>query len=112
VVLAIVGRAGWTRANLIMALGQLFSRNRSTALFLGLVVHAIAGIVFAMIYCSAILLIGIENRVLVIVAGIILGHLHGVVASLIFVVGAVLGDTEGEIKKVQFSGGPTYFVAH
>ncbi len=32
--------------------------------------------------------------------------------SLIFVVSAVLSNPEGELKKVQFAGGPAYLVAH
>ncbi len=112
IVIAIVGKAGWTRANLIMALGYLFSDKRGTAFMMGFVVHLIAGIVFAMIYAALFLLIGLETPVLVIAGGAVLGFLHGVVASLIFVVGAVLGDGGDEIKKVKFSGGPTYLVAH
>jgi hypothetical protein len=111
-VLGLFGKVGWTRANLVVALGTLFSRNRNSALMIGATVHGIAGIVFAMIYTSIFALFNLSTATAILFVGLGLGWAHGIVASLIFVVSTVLGNPEGELKKVQFSGGPAYMLAH
>lgn len=111
-VLGLFGKVGWTRANLVVALGYLFSRNRKPALAIGSAVHAVAGIVFAMLYTTVFMLFNLTSAVSILFLGLGIGWAHGIVMSLIFVVSAVLGEPSGEMKKVEFSGGPAYMVSH
>lgn len=111
-VLGFFGQVGWTRANLVVALGYLFSRDRKPAIALGATIHGVAGVVFAMIYTTIFLFFDLSTAPAIIFMGLGLGWAHGIVMSLIFVVSAVLGEPEGEMKKVQFAGGPAYMVAH
>lgn len=111
-ILNLFSQFGWTRSNIIKALGSLFGRPPKQALTLGIIFHFIAGIIFAMVYSTILLLTDIHHPAVIIVVATIIGFIHGVIASLIFVAGAVLSNPEKEIKKVQFSGGPVYFFAH
>jgi hypothetical protein len=111
-VLGLFGKVGWTRANLVVALGQLFSQNRNTALLIGATIHAVAGAIFAMVYTLIFALFHLQTATAIIFVGLGVGWAHGIVASLIFVVSTVLGNPEGEMKKVQFAGGPAYMVSH
>lgn len=113
VILSLFGRVGWTRANLVVALGHLFGirRNRQ-AILVGGLLHCLAGIVFALFYTTIFLLFGLEAGVAILFAGLGLGWFHGIVVSLIFVVSTVIYNPEGELRKVQFAGGPAYLVAH
>lgn len=112
--LGTVGKAGWTRVNLITALGHLFSKHRRTAITLGTLAHLIVGVIFAILYALVIQVMGFNTPLLILAAATVMGLGHGVVASLIFVVGAEIGnaDGQGEIKKAEFSGGLTYFIVH
>jgi len=111
-VINLFSRFAWTRVNIIKALGSLFGRPPKQSLTLGIIFHLIAGMIFAMFYSTILLITDVQHPAITIIVTTILGFLHGIVASLIFVVGAVLSDPEGEIRKVQFSGGPVYFFAH
>lgn len=111
-ILSLFGRVGWTRANLVVALGHLFVRPQKQAILVGGLVHCIAGIVFAMLYTMIFLMLGLETSAAIIFVGLGIGWAHGIVMSLIFVVSTVLSNPDGEFKKVQFAGGPAYFVAH
>lgn len=112
IVLGLFGKVGWTRANLVVALGFLFTRQKQPAIVIGGIIHAIAGILFAMLYTTIFMLLGFETAVSILFMGLGLGWAHGLVMSLIFVVSAVLSNPEGELKKVQFAGGPAYMVSH
>lgn len=115
-ILSLFGRVGWTRANLVVALGHLFVHHHvhhhRRAIVVGSLVHCIAGVVFAMIYATIFLLFGLSTPAAIIFVGLGIGWWHGVMMSLIFVVATVLSNPEGEMRKVQFSGGPAYLVAH
>lgn len=111
-ILGLFGKVGWTRVNLVVAIGHLFVRPTGQAILVGGLVHCVAGIVFAMIYTNIFLLFNLSTFTAIFFVGLGLGWWHGVVASLIFVVSTVLYNPEGELRKVQFAGGPAYFVAH
>ncbi len=111
-ILSLFGRVGWTRANLVVALGHLFVRSGKNAVLAGTFVHCVAGIVFAMIYTTIFLIFGLSHPAAIIFVGLGLGWFHGIVMSLIFVVTTVLSNPEGDLQKVQFAGGPAYLVAH
>lgn len=111
-VLGFFGRVGWTRVNLVVALGHLFVRPRGQAILVGGLIHCLAGIVFAMIYNSIFMFFGLESLAAIFFVGVGIGWWHGVVASMIFVVSTVIYNPDGEMRKVQFAGGPAYFVAH
>lgn len=112
-VLNFFGKAGWTRANLVSLLGRLLTGSGGKqAHAVGILVHCLAGIIFAMIYTTVFVLFGLERPGMIILTGLVGGFIHGVFGSLIFVVFAVLSEPEGDLRKVQFSGGPAYLLSH
>lgn len=111
-ILGLFGRVGWTRANLVVALGHLFVRANRAAIVVGGLIHCLAGIVFALIYVAIFMLFDLTTFTAILFVGLGFGWAHGIVASLIFVVATVISNPEGELRKVQFAGGPAYFIAH
>lgn len=82
VVLWIVGRGGWAKADMIVALGSLFTKSRGNAWRVGATIHAFSAIGFAMIY--ALLLVALHTtampRSMMLGGGI--GFAHGLIVSL------------------------------
>lgn len=111
-ILSLFSRVGWTRANLVVALGDLFVRDGKNAVIVGCLVHCLGGVVFAMMYATVFMFLDLHTFVLLLAAGHLLGWGHGIVMSLIFVAGTAIYNPVGDLRKVQFAGGPAYFVAH
>jgi hypothetical protein len=81
-VLWIVGSAGWAKANMIVALGSLFTRSREAAFRVGLILHAVAGIGFAMLYTLLMMKLGYTDMPHSMVIGAGVGFAHGLIVSL------------------------------
>lgn len=111
-VLFLFSRKGWTRANLIVALGSVVTRKSQNAFGVGITLHAVAGIVFAMVYTIIFAFFGLDHPLAILFVGLFLGFLHGIVMSLIIVVTLVLSEGDGEFKKVEFSAGPVHLIGH
>lgn len=111
-ILSLFGRVGWTRVNLVVALGHLFVRPRKQAILVGSLVQCLAGIVFAMLYTMVFLLFDLSSGFAILFVGLGIGWFHGIVISLIFVVAIVIYNPDGELRKVEFAGGPAYLISH
>ncbi len=80
-------KLGFERVDIIRAVGSYFTKDRETAFMPGLVLHFVAGIIFAYIYYAIFSFIrGIPINAL---SGLFAGLVHGVVVML-YVVIAVL----------------------
>lgn len=111
-VLFLFSRKGWTRVNLVVALGSVVTRKSRNALGVGAAIHAVAGVLFAMVYTMIFAFFGLDFPLSILFVGLFLGFLHGVVMSLIIVVTLVLSEGDGEFKKVEFSSGPVHLLGH
>lgn len=82
VVLWVVGRGGWAKADMIVALGSLFTHARESAWRVGATIHAFAAIGFAMVY--TLLMIALHNTAmpLSMMLGAGIGFAHGLIVSL------------------------------
>lgn len=82
VVLWVVGSAGWAKADMIVALGSLFTRSRDNAWRVGAILHAAAAITFAVLYTLLMLKLGYTEMPLSMMLGAGIGFIHGLIVSL------------------------------
>ncbi len=81
-VLWLVGTAGWAKADMIVALGSLFTRSRESAWRVGAVLHACAAITFAILYTLLMLKLGYSEMPTSMMLGAGVGFVHGLIVSL------------------------------
>lgn len=81
-VLWVVGTAGWAKANMVVALGSLFTRSRDTAFRVGIVLHSVAAIVFAVLYTLLMMKLGYTEMPASMMLGAGVGFVHGLIVSL------------------------------
>lgn len=81
-VLWVVGTAGWAKANMLVALGSLFTRSRDSAFRVGLTLHVIAAIAFAVLYTLVMLKLGYTAMPSSMMLGAGIGFIHGLIVSL------------------------------
>jgi hypothetical protein len=81
-VLWLVGRGGWAKADMVVALGSLFTKSRETAWRVGALIHSIAAIGFAMAYLLLMVALGSTALPWSMVLGVGVGFLHGLIVSL------------------------------
>jgi uncharacterized membrane protein YagU involved in acid resistance len=73
--------AGWSRMDLPLMLGMMFTERPERARSLGLLIHLVNGQAFALLYVSAFAAIGYATWWL----GVTFGLLHGLAALLVIV---------------------------
>ena len=81
-VLWIIGRGGWARADMIVALGSLLTHSRGNAWRVGFVVHVLSSIGFAMVYTTLMVALGYTAMPVAMMLGLGVGFLHGLIVSL------------------------------
>ena len=82
VVLWIIGRGGWAKADMIVALGSMFTKARDTAWRVGALLHLAAAIVFAIGYTLLMHALGYTHMPSSAALGAGVGFLHGLIVSL------------------------------
>jgi hypothetical protein len=75
--LRVAQELGWTRMDIPLLLGTLFTENRSRASALGYVVHLLNGLVFALVYYAVFAAVGTASWWF----GLALGGVHAVFAG-------------------------------
>lgn len=85
IVLWVVGTAGWAKADMIVALGSLFTQSRATAWRVGAILHASAAIAFAVLYTLLLLKLGYTSMPQSMMLGAGVGFIHGLLVSLALV---------------------------
>ncbi len=78
----LIGRAGWAKADMIVALGSLLTKSRENAWRVGMVVHCASAIGFAMVYVTLMSALGFTAMPLSMMLGAGIGLGHGLVVSL------------------------------
>lgn len=81
-VLWVVGTAGWAKADMIVALGSLFTQSRANAWRVGAALHASAAIGFAVLYTLLMLKLGYTAMPQSMMLGAGIGFIHGLIVSL------------------------------
>lgn len=81
-VLWLLGRAGWAKADMIVALGSLITRRREGAMGVGFTIHAVAAIAFAIGYVLLMVNLGYTAMPVSMMFGAGVGFVHGLIVSL------------------------------
>jgi hypothetical protein len=81
-VLWIIGRGGWAKADMIVALGSLLTKSRDNAWRVGAVLHLISAIGFAMLYTMLMIALGYTHMPASMMLGGGVGLIHGLIVSL------------------------------
>jgi hypothetical protein len=81
-VLWLIGRGGWAKADMIVALGSLFTKSRETGWRVGAMLHGAAAIGFAVAYTLLLVALDYTAMPFSAVVGAGVGFAHGLVVSL------------------------------
>ncbi|RMH78695.1 MAG: hypothetical protein D6681_19845, partial [Calditrichaeota bacterium] len=110
-VLWIIDRTGWTRADMVRAIGSLFTKNYQNALWPGLVTHFTAGIIFSGIYLHILSLLNLPSFIGVIFVGGVIGFIQGFAFSFIMVIMAEHHPIE-EFQEADFEVAVAHVLGH
>jgi len=78
----LIGRAGWAKADMIVALGSMFTKSRETAWRVGAILHTVSAIGFAVLYTLLMHALGATEMPWSGALGVGVGFLHGLIVSL------------------------------
>jgi uncharacterized membrane protein YagU involved in acid resistance len=78
----IIGKAGWAKADMVVALGSLLTRSRENAWRVGATIHFLAAIGFAMAYTMLMEKLGYTHMPFSLMFGAAVGFGHGLIVSL------------------------------
>jgi uncharacterized membrane protein YagU involved in acid resistance len=81
-VLWLIGRGGWAKADMIVALGSLFTKSRDNAWRVGALLHLGAAIGFAVAYILLMAALGYTTMPASMMLGAGIGFVHGLIVSL------------------------------
>ncbi len=111
-VLWAVGKLGWAKADMIVALGSLFTKQRQTGWRTGVVIHAFAGFFFGILYTWAMVQTGMTHFPVSLGLGAGIGFVHGLFVSLGLV--WVVADQHPleEFKEADLAIGLSHIVGH
>lgn len=111
-VMRLIARAGWAHADMIAAVGSMLTKSRDSARPVGIFMHAVSGIGFAMIYRVLIIGLGLHNFPDAISAGLGFGVFHGIVVSLMLVWMMAEQHPLEEFRNVSAAVGVSHFAGH
>ncbi len=78
----LIGAGGWAKADMIVALGGLLTKSRVNARRVGVLVHAVAAMVFALAYAAVMVRLGYTQMPEAMLLGAGIGFAHGLIVSL------------------------------
>lgn len=110
--MGLMTRAGLARGNMVIALGGLITKSRSNAFRVGLILHAISAIGFAMVYAMAMLWLGATGLPNALMVGVAAGFFHGLVVSLMLVWVVAEGHPFDEYNDAGLAVGLSHLVGH
>ncbi len=105
-------RAGLAQGNMIVALGGMVTKSRDSAFRVGLIMHTISAIGFAMVYTMAMLWLGATGMPNALFLGVAAGFFHGLVVSLMLVWVVAEGHPFEEYNEAGLAVGLSHLVGH
>ena len=105
-------RGGLARGNMVVALGGMVTRSRDSALRVGLILHTLSAIGFAMVYAMAMLWLGVTGMPLALVIGVGTGFFHGLIVSLMLVWVVAEGHPFEEYNEAGLAVGVSHLFGH
>jgi hypothetical protein len=112
VVMWLITREGWAKANMIVAVGSLLTRSRENAFRTGMMLHAISSFGFAMLYAFAMMKLGLSHLPTSFFVGIGFGFIHGLVVSLMLVWVVAERHPLEEFQEAGLAVGVSHLAGH
>ncbi|RMF61100.1 MAG: hypothetical protein D6748_02530 [Calditrichaeota bacterium] len=110
-VLWLIDKSGWTRADMVRAVGSFFTKSYENSLKIGLAVHFAAGILISGVYLHILSLLQLNNAVLLTGMGGLLGFVHGFIVSFGIVIFAEHHPVK-QFKEADFQVALAHLLGH
>jgi uncharacterized membrane protein YagU involved in acid resistance len=111
-VMWLISRAGWSKGNMIVALGSLLTKSRDHAFRVGAILHIISAIGFAAVYVMLMLLLGVTHLPNSLMLGLGVGVFHGMLVSLMLVWVVSESHPLEEFNEAGLAVGLSHFAGH
>lgn len=111
-VMSLMTRGGLAKGNMIVALGGMVTRSRDNAFRVGLVLHVISAIGFAMVYAMMMLWLGATEMPAALIVGLGAGLFHGLIVSLMLVWVVAEGHPFDEYNEAGLAVGLSHLIGH
>ena len=105
-------RGGLAKGNMVFALGGMVTKSRDNAFRVGLILHTLSAIGFAMVYAMVMLWMGATDMPQALAAGLGIGFLHGLIVSLMLVWVVAEGHPFEEYNDAGLAVGLSHLVGH
>ncbi|MEE9251818.1 MAG: DUF6789 family protein [Thermodesulfobacteriota bacterium] len=108
----LIHRLGWANADMIRAIGSIFTKSYDNALVPGFVAHFIVGVVIAFGYVAFTNLFSISSFLAFLVIGGMLSIFHGLVFSFLLVVMVAQHHPLEQFQKAGSEVAVAHFIGH
>ncbi|MFA9408682.1 MAG: hypothetical protein ACERKJ_07575 [Candidatus Dadabacteria bacterium] len=108
----LITKSGIANAEMIRAIGSLFTKSYDKSFEPGLIVHLISGILFAFLYVILISIFAPTSLVAAIGAGAMIGVFHGVAFGFLLVVTVAEHHPLEQFRNAGFEVAIAHFVGH
>lgn len=112
IVLNSVTKSGVANADMVRAVGSLFTKKLENSSRVGLMVHFSSGIVFAFLYLWAMLAFNVNGFLNLTGSGALIGFIHGAVVGFLLVAAVAENHPVKEFQKAGFSVAVAHWGAH
>jgi hypothetical protein len=110
--MGLMTRAGLAKGNMIVALGGLVTRSRENAFRVGMMLHTISAVGFAMVYAMLMLWLGGSALPTALMLGLGVGFFHGLIVSLMLVWVVAEGHPFDEYNEAGLAVGLSHLLGH
>jgi hypothetical protein len=110
--LSIVTKTDVVHADMVRAIGSLLTKSLDNALRVGLIIHITWGIIFGILYTVIISYFDVQNFLLTVSIGMVIGFIHGFAVSLLLVVAVAEHHPIEQFKNPGFGVAAAHFIAH
>lgn len=110
--LTVVSKSGYANADMVRALGSLFTKTLDSAFKVGIIIHICSGIIFAFFYTFAISALDVRGFLSSAGAGLLIGFIHGAVVSFLLVASVAENHPLPQFQKAGFSVAVAHWAAH
>jgi len=110
--MGLMTRGGLARGNMVVALGGMVTRSRNNAFRVGLMLHTLSAIGFAMVYAMLMLWLGLTDMPNALIVGIGVGFFHGLIVSLMLVWVVAEGHPFEEYNEAGLAVGLSHLLGH
>jgi uncharacterized membrane protein YagU involved in acid resistance len=111
-VMRLITQAAWEKTDMIVALGSMVTRARSNARRVGMAMHVLSAIVFALLYTVAMWKFGLARFPISFFVGIAFGIVHGMIVSLLLVWIIAEQHPLEEFREADLAVGLVHFAGH